>query len=68
MTVPGYYIEGTTIDDFADAMTPNPNAVPGIWMLAVPFLDLLTVFFLLTAEVVYGLAYGRLFSTEVNYC
>ena len=68
MTVPGYYIEGTTIDDLADGIAPNPNAVPGIWMLAVPFLDLLTVFFLLTADVVWGRVWGRLFSTEVNYC
>jgi hypothetical protein len=30
MTVPGYYIEGTTIDDLADGIAPNPNAVPGI--------------------------------------
>ena len=52
MTVPGYCIEGTTIDDLALGMTPNPNAVPGILMLAAPFLDLLTVFFLLTADVV----------------
>ena len=56
------------MDYLADGMTPNPSAVPGIWMLAVPFLDLLTVFFLLTADVVWGLVYGLLFSTDVNYC